>query len=155
MKRFTIVSAILVMISIWIGSALTLEALNLPAPAPALPGTPSCSAEDRLLLNRFAAARERYATAYRESEAIAAASGSSVETEPVLEHSGEAENTVLERGATELDEQLRGLKVQDSIMDRAENDGDSVFAAVTPGCREAIEAKVIQMLTTPPGSATR
>ena len=155
MTRLTIVSAIFAAISIWIGSALTLEALGPPTPARALPGNPPCSAADRLLLNRFAAARARYATAYRESEAIAAASGRSAETEPVLAHGGEAENTVLERGAAELDEQLRGLEVQDSIMDRAETEGDSIFATVSPGCREAIEAQVLQMLTTTPDSATR
>jgi hypothetical protein len=153
MTRLTIVSAILVMIFISIGSALTLEALVPPAPA--LPGNPSCSAEDLLLLNRFAAARKRYATAYRESEAIALASGRSAAADPMLAHSREAEKAILERGATELDEQLRGLEVQDSIMDRAENDGDSIFATVSPRCQEAIEAKVLQILTTTPESATR
>ncbi len=155
MTRFIVVGTLLVAsISIWIGAALTWETPQ-PATAAALSGNRSCSTEDLLLLKRFAAARERYANAYRASEDIAAASGRGAEADRILTHGGEAENTVLDRGATQLDEQMRGLEVQDSIMDQAENDGDTCFATVSPGCRRAVEAKVLQILTITSPSVTR
>jgi hypothetical protein len=154
MTRFIVVGALLASISIWIGAGLTREAPQPATPA-ALPGNRSCSMEDLRLLNRFAAARERYASAYRASEEIAAASGREAEIDRILTHGGEAEKTVLDRGATQLDEQMHGLEVQDNIMDQAENDGDACFGAVSPGCRRAVEAKVLQILTTTAPSVTR
>ena len=149
--RFTTVGALLAAASLQAGFAFALAAPwpSPPASASRVSGSP-CSVEDLSLLNQFAAAGERYAAAYRETEDIAAASRSSDEVGYIFAQSANAEEVGLERRTAKLDEQMQRLEVQDRIMDQAESDGDSALSAVSPTCRLGIENELRQWLATTP-----